>query len=83
MSKKQYRDPDDVSMGSDDDEIYRDAPDMMDDLMDANGYDLVDQYVSNGYDLVDQYVSNVSLSNELTKSTVLTIAMMRLTYEPY
>ena len=53
-------------MGSDN-QIYADAPDNMDDLMDTVGYDLVDQYVSNVY-----------LSNELTKSTVLTIAMIHL-----
>ena len=53
-------------MGSDD-KIYGDAPDNMDDLMDTGGYDLVDQYVSNVY-----------LCNELTKSTVLTIAMIHL-----
>ena len=52
--KEQYRDPDKVSMGSDD-EIYGDAPDNMDDLMDTGGYDLE-----------DQYVSNVFLCNELT-----------------
>ena len=53
-------------MGSDD-EIYGDAPDNMDSLMDAGGYDLV-----------DQYVSNVFLCNELTKSTVPTIALIHL-----
>ena len=53
-------------MGSDN-KIYGDAPDNMDDLMDTGGYDLVDQYVSNVY-----------LSNELTKSTVLTVAMIHL-----
>ena len=36
--EKQYRDPDEVSMGSDN-EIYGDAPD---NLMDTGGYDLVD-----------------------------------------
>ena len=53
-------------MGSDN-EIYGDAPHNMDNLMDTCGYDLVDQYVSNVY-----------LSNELTKSTVPTIAMIHL-----
>ena len=67
--EKQYRDPDEVSIGSED-KIYRDTFDEFDDLMDTSGDDLK-----------DQYVSNILLSNGLTKSAVLTIVMLHLTAE--